>query len=78
MMEREKEMAAAIRQLDAALVELMACSADLLNSRLGKPLYEQCHSAVMNANRVMSRGLVGDSVTPDIKTLYLQSRGVKQ
>jgi hypothetical protein len=53
MTNREKELEDALRQTRDALVELMACSVELMNSRAAKGLYKQCHEALMASGKVL-------------------------
>jgi hypothetical protein len=51
---REQELAEALSDTNAALLELMACSTELLNSRVAKNLYRQCHEAVQKSSRLIA------------------------
>lgn len=56
MTPREKELEAALKASNDALLELMACASEILNSRIGRHLYEQCHRAVQTAGPLLPRG----------------------
>ena len=51
--ERIAKLVAALTQSTDALSELMACSSEMLNSRVARGLYKQCHDAAMNAGAVL-------------------------
>jgi hypothetical protein len=53
MTNREKELEDALRQTRDALVELMACSVEMMNSRAAKGLYKQCHEALMASGKAL-------------------------
>lgn len=50
---RIAELESALKRSDEALLELVACSSDMLNSRVGNGLYKQCHAALMEAGRAL-------------------------